>query len=202
MKQNKLRTLYEKDMTKKILASLLSILIGLVVGSVIIAAVGFSNPELGASSVWDGIRIVFAGLFSTGRTAAGRIADGVADEEQHERQHVDERRKAEHAAGLALDEHAVADAGIGMVARGDVERLGLQTAAAAALGAVMAARRTARYLDLCPAAGEQLFDGSLLGHFDSVLIFTLVIAYSGLYSSMMRNAARMPSTAADMMPPA
>ena len=37
MKQNKLRTLYEKDMTKKILASLLSILIGLVVGSVIIA---------------------------------------------------------------------------------------------------------------------------------------------------------------------
>ena len=72
MKQNKLRTLYEKDMTKKILASLLSILIGLVVGSVIIAAVGFSNPELGASSVWDGIRIVFAGLFSTGRTAAGK----------------------------------------------------------------------------------------------------------------------------------
>ena len=70
MKQNKLRTLYEKDMTKKILASLLSILIGLVVGSVIIAAVGFSNPELGASSVWDGFRLVFAGLFSTGRTAA------------------------------------------------------------------------------------------------------------------------------------
>ena len=45
MKQNKLRTLYEKDMTKKILASLLSILIGLVVGSVITAAVGFPNPN-------------------------------------------------------------------------------------------------------------------------------------------------------------
>ena len=76
MKQNKLRTLYEKDMTKKILASLLSILIGLVVGSVIIAAVGFSNPELGASSVWDGIRIEFAGLISTGRTAAGVLTWG------------------------------------------------------------------------------------------------------------------------------
>ena len=76
MKQNKLRTLYEKDMTKKILASLLSILIGLVVGSVIIAAVGFSNPELGASSVWDGLRIVFAGLFSTGRTASGVLTWG------------------------------------------------------------------------------------------------------------------------------
>ena len=76
MKQNKLRTLYEKDMTKKILASLLSILIGLVVGSIIIAAVGFSNPELGASSVWDGFRLVFAGLFSTGRTASGVLTWG------------------------------------------------------------------------------------------------------------------------------
>ena len=76
MKQSKLHTLYEKDMTKKILASLLSILIGLVVGSIIIAAVGFSNPELGASSVWDGIRIVFAGLFSTGRTASGVLTWG------------------------------------------------------------------------------------------------------------------------------
>ena len=76
MKQNKLRTLYEKDMTKKILASLLSILIGLVVGSVIFAAVGFSNPELGASSVWDGFRLVFAGLFSTGRTASGVLTWG------------------------------------------------------------------------------------------------------------------------------
>lgn len=76
MKQSKLHTLYEKDMTKKILASLLSILIGLVVGSIIIAAVGFSNPELGASSVWDGIRLVFAGLFSTGRTASGVLTWG------------------------------------------------------------------------------------------------------------------------------
>ena len=50
MKQNKLRTLYEKDMTKKIFASLLSILIGLVVGSVIIAAVGFS---MGAFRAWQ-----------------------------------------------------------------------------------------------------------------------------------------------------
>ncbi len=66
----------KKDMTKKILASLLSILIGLVVGSVIIAAVGFSNPELGASSVWDGFRLVFAGLFSTGRTASGVLTWG------------------------------------------------------------------------------------------------------------------------------
>ena len=67
----------KRTCTKKVLASLLSILIGLVVGSVIIAVVGLStNPELGASSAWDGIRIVFAGLFSTGRTAAGVLTWG------------------------------------------------------------------------------------------------------------------------------
>ena len=74
MKQSKLHTLYEKDMTKKILASLLSILIGLVVGSIIIAAVGFSNPELGASSVWDGIRLVFARPVSTSWARSCRCA--------------------------------------------------------------------------------------------------------------------------------
>ena len=53
----------------------------------------------------------------TGRTAASRIADGVADEEQHERQHIDERRKAEHAAALA-DEGAVPVAELTSLQRG------------------------------------------------------------------------------------
>ena len=76
MKENKLRTLYNKESTKKVLASLLSILIGLAVGSIIIAIVGFSKDNLGAKSVWDGIRIIFAGLFSTGRDAAGVLTWG------------------------------------------------------------------------------------------------------------------------------
>ena len=67
-------------------------------------------------------------------------------------------------AALALKQHAVTDSGVGVVAGGYIKRLGFQTAAAAALGAVMAARRTARYLYLCPAARQQLFDDSLLGH--------------------------------------
>ena len=100
----------------------------------------------------------------TGCAASGHAADGVADEEQHERQHINERRKAEQMAALALKQHAVADPGVGEVAGGYIKRLGFQTAAAAALGAVMAARRTARYLYLCPAARQQLFDDSLLGH--------------------------------------
>ena len=76
MKENKLRTLYNKEGTKKVLASLISILIGLAVGSIIIAIVGFSKDTLGAKSVWDGIRIIFAGLFSTGRDASGVLTWG------------------------------------------------------------------------------------------------------------------------------
>lgn len=51
-----------------------------------------------------------------------------------------------------------------VIACGNIKRLGFQTAAAAALGTVVAARRAARYLDLCQAIRQQLFDGSLLGH--------------------------------------
>lgn len=76
MKNNKLITLYEKEGTKKVLASLLSILIGLAVGSIIVAVVGFSKEGMGAKSVWDGIRLIFAGLFSTGRDAAGVLTWG------------------------------------------------------------------------------------------------------------------------------
>lgn len=76
MKENRLRTLYEKDGTKKVLASLLSILIGLIVGSIIVAIVGFSKPGMGGKSVWDGIRLIFAGLFSTGRDASGILIWG------------------------------------------------------------------------------------------------------------------------------
>ncbi len=76
MKENKLRTLYNKEGTKKVLASLISILIGLAVGSIIVAIVGFSKDNLGAKSVWDGVRLIFAGLFSTGRDASGVLTWG------------------------------------------------------------------------------------------------------------------------------
>ena len=74
--KEKLSNLYAKDGTKAVLASLISIVIGMAVGSIIIVAVGMSNPALGASSVWDGIRLVFAGLFSTGRNNAGLLTFG------------------------------------------------------------------------------------------------------------------------------
>ncbi len=68
--------LMEKDGAKTVVASLLSILIGLLVGGVIVLTVGLANPSLGASSVWDGIRLVLGGILSTGRDAAGNLTFG------------------------------------------------------------------------------------------------------------------------------
>ena len=67
---------WSKDGTRSVLASLLSILIGLAVGSVIVILVGLLNPALGLSGAWDGIRLIFGGIFSTGRNAAGALTFG------------------------------------------------------------------------------------------------------------------------------
>ena len=74
--REKLSDLYGKDGTKAVLSSLISILIGMAVGSVIILLVGLGNKSLGLSSAWEGIRLVFGGIFSTGRSAAGTLTWG------------------------------------------------------------------------------------------------------------------------------
>ena len=51
-------------------------------------------------------------------------ADAVADKKQHERQQIHEHGKAEHLLGLALEQHAVADGRMRVIARGNVKRLG------------------------------------------------------------------------------
>jgi len=71
-----MRTLLKKDGTQKLLASLLSILIGLAVGAIVVAIVGFSKENIGAAGVWDGVRLIFVGLLADGRDAAGNLAWG------------------------------------------------------------------------------------------------------------------------------
>ena len=66
MKRNRLVTLYNMDATRTVLASLISILIGLAVGSVIVLIVGMSSSNLSAKSTWEGIRLVLFGILSTG----------------------------------------------------------------------------------------------------------------------------------------
>ncbi len=69
--------LWQKDGTKTVIASLISILIGLVVGSLLILVMGLLSSNLGLASAWEGIRLIFFGLFSTGRDAAGALTWGV-----------------------------------------------------------------------------------------------------------------------------
>ena len=74
--KNSLANLYEKEATKKVLASLISILIGLLVGAVVVTIVGLTKKAIGLSGMWDGIRIVFVGIFCKGRDAAGALEWG------------------------------------------------------------------------------------------------------------------------------
>ena len=71
-----LASLWGKEGTKSVLASLISIVIGMAVGALIVVLVGLFNPSMGPNAVWEGVRLVFGGLFSTGRDAAGQLTFG------------------------------------------------------------------------------------------------------------------------------
>ena len=72
----KLRKLWQSDGMRSVLASLLSIVIGLVAGAIIILVVGLCSREISLKTAWEGIRLVLFGVFSTGRTAAGALTFG------------------------------------------------------------------------------------------------------------------------------
>lgn len=66
----------KKDGTKTVLSSLVSILIGMALGSVIIVIVAAFNENITMKSAWEGVRLVFLGIFSTGRNEAGNLTFG------------------------------------------------------------------------------------------------------------------------------
>ena len=74
--KEKLTALYAKDGTKKLAASLISILVGLLVGGVVVVIVGLCNSKISGGGIWDGIRLIFAGILSTGRDASGALTWG------------------------------------------------------------------------------------------------------------------------------
>ncbi len=74
--KNSLLNLYEKDGTKKLLASLISIIVGLAVGAIVIIIVGLTKDTISGQGIWDGVRLIFAGILSTGRNAAGELSWG------------------------------------------------------------------------------------------------------------------------------
>lgn len=72
----KLQTLGRSDGFNKLLSSLISIVVGLLVGGIVVLIVGLVEPKITSGSVWDGIRLIFAGILSTGRDAAGSLTWG------------------------------------------------------------------------------------------------------------------------------
>ena len=74
--KNSLLNIYEKEGTKKVLASLASIFVGLFVGALVIVIVGLTKRNIGISGVWDGVRLIFVGILSTGRNALGQLSWG------------------------------------------------------------------------------------------------------------------------------
>ena len=72
----KKESFWDKAGTRSVLASLVAILIGMLAGGIVILVVGATNPTLGISGAWEGIRLVVAGLFAKGRDAAGSLVFG------------------------------------------------------------------------------------------------------------------------------
>ncbi len=74
--KDRLLTIYEKDGTKKVLASLISILVGLLIGTLVVVIVGLSKDSITGKGIWDGVRLIFAGILCTGRDGAGTLTWG------------------------------------------------------------------------------------------------------------------------------
>ncbi len=68
--------LTQRDGFKTLIASLISIVIGLLAGAVVILIVGLINPSISLAGAIEGIKIVLFGVFSTGRNASGALSFG------------------------------------------------------------------------------------------------------------------------------
>ncbi len=66
----------QKDGVRSTIASILSILAGMLVGSIIILLTAIFSKQMNLQDAGDGIRLIFGGLFSTGRNAAGTLTFG------------------------------------------------------------------------------------------------------------------------------
>lgn len=68
--------LLESNGFQSVVSSVVSIIIGLLVGMLLILIVGALDKNLSMKTVWEGMRLVIGGLFSTGRDASGELAWG------------------------------------------------------------------------------------------------------------------------------
>lgn len=73
---NKIGSIIKKDGFKTVTSSVLCIFAGLLTGAIIIILVGGTNSKFNLQSISDGIRLIFFGIFSTGRNEAGQLTFG------------------------------------------------------------------------------------------------------------------------------
>lgn len=72
----KLRNFFDKPSVKSVLSSLISVLIGLVFGSLLVLIVSFASGEITVKSGIEGVKLVFFGVFCKGREA-GELVFGL-----------------------------------------------------------------------------------------------------------------------------
>lgn len=68
--------LLEREGAQSVVSALISILIGMLVGTLIVVFVGIQSNEISMQGLTDGIRLVFFGIFSTGRDSSGALSFG------------------------------------------------------------------------------------------------------------------------------
>ncbi len=71
-----MKKLLQSKSGRAILASLLSILIGLLVGAIVIFIVGISDSKIGVRGALEGMELVLLGVFSTGRDITNSLTFG------------------------------------------------------------------------------------------------------------------------------
>lgn len=76
MKKNDQPSLLRRDGTAKLLSSLISIVVGLLVGGIVVLVVGLTSGNISTSGAFEGFELIFAGILSTGRDAAGNLTWG------------------------------------------------------------------------------------------------------------------------------
>jgi len=76
-REAKLLTLYKKPATKSVTASLISIFAGTLLGGIILILLAMvSGGDISMKAAWDGFRLIFIGVFNTGRNVSGDLTFG------------------------------------------------------------------------------------------------------------------------------
>ena len=74
--KERVSTLMKKDGARSVIATIISIIFGLVVGSLLVFLVGLFDQKITIAAAWEGIRLVIGGIISTGRNATGALTWG------------------------------------------------------------------------------------------------------------------------------